>query len=308
MSSMKPRRIGLSLLGLASGSVLPLVTLSCAAAPEASELFAKIDRWISNQKLIPRLKFTDPQLIASGIDLRQLDFTDPVSKHLNYQIEWIVNPDEALAISAPEAAEIQQLIDQEIKTKFSHYYLPVLDHDPEVPVYFEIELIRAAGRFDKKRSFSFSFADLARFNGWTITNLSASALRDLIGTKIMDSPAIISELSTIAASYYAKNPNYNPPASKAARRGGRADLFLEPALVDTISTTLQKIAYFSAEANNPNLFIVNKLGPDGRIEADPSTPDLFRLKLEISTSPASLPDNPAVFILEVPFYFLPPTR
>lgn len=88
-----------------------------------------------------------------------------MSKHLEYQIEWIVNPDEALAISAPEATEIQQLIDQEIKTKFSHYYLPVLDHDPEVPVYFEIELIRAAGRFDKKRSFSFSFADLARFNG-----------------------------------------------------------------------------------------------------------------------------------------------
>lgn len=303
---MKLKKLWLIPLTIISAPILPLVVLSCSSTADPAEMFSKINMWINEEKIIPIIKFKN-QTETTNIDIRNLDFSNFEKQEVDYDIEWKIQKEKIE--KDEELKDIEWMINNEIKTTFSHFYVPKLNQDQETPVFFQIELINVGGRGqNKKQDFSFKLKDLARFNSLTFKNLSVDDLKTLINDKLNQTPSLVANLSNIITSYYVDNFDVflREGKIKQETKGDqitKQTIVLDQTILDLFVDEITRTSkYFNQEHNEQNLFILNEIKPNDetKIESQAGNPIQFVLDLQISTSEKTKANN-VVSNLKLPF-------
>ena len=303
---MKLKKPWLIPLTIISAPILPLVVVSCSSTADPAEMFSKINMWINEEKIIPIIKFKN-QTETTNIDIRNLDFSNFEKQEVDYDIEWKIQKEKIE--KDEELKDIEWMINNEIKTTFSHFYVPKLNQDQETPVFFQIELINVGGRGqNKKQDFSFKLKDLARFNSLTFKNLSADNLKTLINDKLNQTPSLVANLSNIITSYYVDNFDafLREGKIKQDKKGDqitKQTIVLDQTVLDLFVDEITRTSkYFNQEHNEQNLFILNEIQADDKttIESQKDNPIQFVLDLQISTSEKTKANN-VVSNLKLPF-------
>ena len=285
-------------LPLIVSPILPWVVVSCGQGLDPNEVFAKINRWLLTEKITPKIEFDDPQMNQNKtFNIKQIDFKNPQKEEMNYKVKWQIK-------AGLEQAELDDIrfIMNEIETKFSHFYLPRLNQDGKSQVFFSLKLLNSSSRRGSTQDFNFSFADLARFNGWTVVNLSPTELAELIKSKLNNTLSLVNNLGNIIQNYYQKNPDLIKidPTTK------QQTIQLNQAVFDSLESEIAKNKYFTIEnASSQNLFILNDVNQ--KLTSVTNQPESFQLDLQISTSPKQNPiqngndSNPDAINFTLPF-------
>ena len=304
---MKLKKPWLIPLTIISAPILPLVVVSCSSTADPAEMFSKINMWINEEKIIPIIKFKN-QTETTNIDIRNLDFSNFEKQEVDYDIEWKIQKEKIE--KDEELKDIEWMINNEIKTTFSHFYVPKLNQDQETPVFFQIELINVGGRGqNKKQDFSFKLKDLDKFNdGWTSSNLNENDLKTLITDKLNQTPSLVANLSNIITSYYVDNFDAflregKIKQDKTGEQITKQTIVLDQTVLDLFIDEITRTSkYFNQEHNEQTLFILNEIKPNDetKIESQTGNPIQFVLDLKISTSEKTKANN-VVSNLKLPF-------
>lgn len=293
MNQVIRKKISLISLTVASTAFIPLITISCGASIDTGLMFSKLNTWIKDEKMIPIISFKSQE--QTNIDIKKLDFTNPEKKDLDYDLKWIIQEDKIEDNDKKQEVinDINNMINFEIKTDFSHFYLPKLNDDEEIPIYFTIELINASGRgVNKKQDFRFLFKDLARFNKWTIQKLNVEELKTLIKDKLEQTPSLVANLSNVISKYFLDNP------SLIKTTANKKTVIIDQWILDKISEEIiRSNKYFNDQHNEQNLFILNNA--DEELDNIPGKINNFELTLQISTSAKK--SNDAAIDFKIPF-------
>ena len=293
MNQVIRKKISLISLTVASTAFIPLITISCGASIDTGLMFSKLNTWIKDEKMIPIISFKSQE--QTNIDIKKLDFTNPEKKDLDYDLKWIIQEDKIEDNDKKQEVinDINNMINFEIKTDFSHFYLPKLNDDEEIPIYFTIELINASGRgVNKKQDFRFLFKDLARFNKWTIQKLNVEELKTLIKDKLEQTPSLVANLSNVISKYFLDNP------SLIETTANKKTVIIDQWILDKISEEIiRSNKYFNNQHNEQNLFILNNV--DEKLENITGKINNFELTLQISTSAKK--SNDAAIDFKIPF-------
>lgn len=293
MNQVIRKKISLISLTVASTAFIPLITISCGASIDTGLMFSKLNTWIKDEKMIPIISFKSQE--QTNIDIKKLDFTNPEKKDLDYDLKWIIQKDKIEDNDKKQEVinDINNMINFEIKTDFSHFYLPKLNDDEEIPIYFTIELINASGRgVNKKQDFRFLFKDLARFNKWTIQKLNVEELKTLIKDKLEQTPSLVANLSNVISKYFLDNP------SLIKTTANKKTVIIDQWILDKISEEIiRSNKYFNDQHNEQNLFILNNA--DEELDNIPGKINNFELTLQISTSAKK--SNDAAIDFKIPF-------
>lgn len=288
------KKLYLVSLAVATTAFIPLTTISCGATVDTELMFSKLNMWIKDEKMIPVITFKNNQEVTN-LNITKLDFTNFEKKELDYDLKWIVQEDKIEDNDKKQEVinDINNMINFEIKTEFSHFYLPKLNEDGEAPVYFTIELVNAGGRgVNKKQDFRFLFKDLARFNKWKVQNLKADELKTLIKVKLEQTPSLVANLSNIISKYFFDNP------SLVATTSGKKTVTIDQWILDKISEEIiRSNKYFNDQHNEQNLFILNTV--DQKLDNVSGKINNFELTLQISTSAKKT--NDAAIDFKIPF-------
>lgn len=303
---MKLKKPWLIPLTIISAPILPLVVVSCSSTADPAEMFSKINMWINEEKIIPIIKFKN-QTETTNIDIRNLDFSNFEKQEVDYDIEWKIQKEKIE--KDEELKDVEWMVNNEIKTSFSHFYVPKLNQDQETPVFFQIELINVGGRGqNKKQDFSFKLKDLGRFNDLTFKNLSVTDLKELISNKLNQTPSLVANLSNIITSYYVDNFDAflregKIKQDKTGEQITKQTIVLDQTILDLFVDEITRTSkYFNQEHNEQNLFILNEIQADDKttIESQTGNPIQFVLDLQISTSEKTKANN-VVSNLKLPF-------
>ena len=303
---MKLKKPWLIPLTIISAPILPLVVVSCSSTADPAEMFSKINMWINEEKIIPIIKFKN-QTETTNIDIRNLDFSNFEKQEVDYDIEWKIQKEKIE--KDEELKDVEWMVNNEIKTSFSHFYVPKLNQDQETPVFFQIELINVGGRGqNKKQDFSFKLKDLGRFNDLTFKNLSVTDLKELISNKLNQTSSLVANLSNIITSYYVDNFDAflregKIKQDKTGEQITKQTIVLDQTILDLFVDEITRTSkYFNQEHNEQNLFILNEIQADDKttIESQTGNPIQFVLDLQISTSEKTKANN-VVSNLKLPF-------